>query len=114
MIKVRIRENEKATTGRVFHIDVDVADLADTYEADVVNGWTEYGYRVWLQKAPAGKGRDHNKVREHLNKVGLPYTVTEWVKGAEDEATKMAKELKSAGITMDDLKAIIAERKASA
>ena len=114
MIKVRIRENEKAETGKVFALDCEVSDLDGYYEKSQIEDWTEYGYRVWLQKAPAGKGRDWKKVETHLNTIGIPYTITEWEKGAESEAVAMAKTLKEEGISIAELRALIAERKNAA
>lgn len=89
-MKVRICKDEQAVkegTGKVFDIDVSIPDLADVYTAEQVDAWTEYGFRVWLQKDVGEKnkkafgGRDFTLVITELDAKGIPYTVTDWVKG---------------------------------
>lgn len=123
-MKVRICKNDadvKAGVGKVFDIDVSIPDLADKYPAEQVDKWTEYGFRVWLQKdigeqdkAKFG-GRDFNKVEVELKAKAIPYTVTDWVKGETStvSADTKAKLEVLKEYSSEEIKAAIAVYKAS-
>lgn len=65
MITFSYRQNKKSETKSVVRIDHEVADLADVFDAEIVNGWTEYGFAVEMQAlARSGKLEDTLKHRD--------------------------------------------------
>jgi hypothetical protein len=119
-MKVRICKNEqdaKAGIGKVFNIDVSIPDLADVYDSTQVDKWTEYGFRVWLQKdiGEANKkkfgGRDAELVSKELTAKGIPFTVTDWEKNTSSEVSALIKEF--AGLSIAQIQELVSSYKAA-
>jgi len=118
MVKMRLKKDDKATTGKLFHIDV---AKEDAFEAilqaegkEIANNCALYGWRVFLQKdvAEAGggdTGRDWELVAKHLDDAGVSYTTSEWVKGEKVEDPKLAL---VKGLSLEELTALVAKAKA--
>lgn len=119
-IKMRLRLDDKATTGTNFHIELgdnSYMTISEREGSAVANKCLEYGYRVYLQK-DIGEGqskiegkRDAEAVSTHLKAKGFGFTTSEWVKGATSEDTRLSM-VKEAGLSADELAELIAEAKA--
>ncbi len=111
MIKMRIKKDDKAIDGHVFNMDINPIcdDVIVYFGQDVADACCTYGLRVYLQKQVAeavpANGRDWKLVEAKLSKLGIPFTITDWVKGVkvEDERVQLVK-----GYTVDEIKAAIA------
>jgi len=116
MVKLRLKKDEKATTGVVFHITDLSKENAYSYVADhvgkdVADACCLYGFRVYTQKdvaeaGGAGTGRDAALVEKFFTDKGIAYTTAPWVKGEKAVDPRMAKlEAKASelGITVEEL-----------
>lgn len=116
MIKLRLKKDEKATTGKVFNItdlskDNAYAYIAEHIGKDVADACCLYGCRVYVQKdiaeaGGAGTGRDYKLVEKFFAEKNIAYTLSEWVKGEKAVDPRMAKleaEATKRGVTVDQL-----------
>ena len=89
------------------------------YTSEQVDKWTEYGFRVWLQKdiGEADKkkfgGRDHALVAKELTAKSIPFTVTDWEKGASSSAEDKALLAMFKGMSKAQIAELLATHKAS-
>lgn len=110
MIKMSYRKDGKQVTKTVFILNINVEDIQDTFSTEDVHGWTKRGFAIFVEDI--GRKQGIEGVKRFFDTYHVKYDVEESVPvGTADEYTKAAKDIRTAGISLDELKAFIASKR---